>query len=245
MSSLRNAQKGRQRQYKERGQLSNRKHLGLLEKHKDYVARARDYHKKEKQLRILRRKASERNPDEFYFKMVNQKTKEGVHTISKNKNYTADQLKLMKTQDLNYVNMKRNVERKKIEKLQGELHFLDNADNAGRQHVFFVDSAKEVQNFDPAKKLRTLPEFLERAHNRPTSEMMEKSLNIADDHAELAEKKKGQSYKELEQRLKREKLLDETRMEMELQKKLMGKGRRRKIEDGDKGVYKWKRQRKR
>lgn len=245
MSSLRNAQKSHQKQYKERGQISGRKHLGLLEKHKDYVARARDYHKKEKQLKILRRKANERNPDEFYFKMVNQKTKEGVHTIKNKKTYTAEQLKLMKTQDLNYVNFKKITERKKIEKLQGELHFLDNVDGFKRQHMFFVETQKEANNFDAAKQLRTLPEFVDRAHNRPTIDMMENMSNPTQDKLELVEKKKRQSYRELEQRLNREKLLDGTSKEMELQKNLMGKGRRKKIEKDGEVVYKWKKQRKR
>lgn len=58
---------------------ANRKKLGLLEKHKDYVERARDYHRKEDALNVLRNKARDRNPDEFYFKMVNTETRNGVH----------------------------------------------------------------------------------------------------------------------------------------------------------------------
>jgi U3 small nucleolar RNA-associated protein 11 len=63
------------RQKRERGQLVHRKKLGILEKHKDYVLRARDYHSKESRLKKLQKKASERNKDEFYFGMINQKTK--------------------------------------------------------------------------------------------------------------------------------------------------------------------------
>jgi hypothetical protein len=56
-----------------------RKKFGLLEKHKDYVERARDFHKKDNTIKHLKRKAEERNPDEFYFAMQKAKTKDGVH----------------------------------------------------------------------------------------------------------------------------------------------------------------------
>ena len=73
MSSLRNAMK--RREHKERAQPASRKRFGLLEKHKDYVERARDYNKKKKRIKSLKEKAMNRNPDEFYFNMVNSKTK--------------------------------------------------------------------------------------------------------------------------------------------------------------------------
>ncbi|KAJ3079507.1 UTP11-like, U3 small nucleolar ribonucleoprotein [Quaeritorhiza haematococci] len=72
-NSLRNVVK--RREHKERSQLSSRARLGLLEKHKDYVLRARDYHRKQDRLKSLREKALFRNPDEFYFKMINTRTK--------------------------------------------------------------------------------------------------------------------------------------------------------------------------
>ena len=72
MSSLRNSL--HRRNHKERSQLAHRAKFGILEKHKDYVLRARDYHSKRERIKTLRRKAADRNKDEFYFGMVNQRT---------------------------------------------------------------------------------------------------------------------------------------------------------------------------
>ena len=78
MSSLRNSVK--RITHKERAQPASRKKFGLLEKHKDYVERAKDYHKKQDYLKTLKKKAEDRNPDEFYFKMnKSQVNAKGVH----------------------------------------------------------------------------------------------------------------------------------------------------------------------
>lgn len=61
--------------HSERAQPTHRKKLGLLEKHADYVKRARDFHSKEDRIQKLREKAAMRNKDEFYFGMINSKTK--------------------------------------------------------------------------------------------------------------------------------------------------------------------------
>lgn len=82
MSSFKKVARSRG-QYKERSQPAGRKKLGLLEKHKDYVLRAKDYHAKEKRLRSLREKAALRNPDEFYFAMQNAKTEVAYPLCSK------------------------------------------------------------------------------------------------------------------------------------------------------------------
>ena len=67
--------------HKERSQPGERRKFGLLEKHKDYVKRAKDFHKKEDAINVLKRKARDRNPDEFYFAMQKSKTRDGVHQV--------------------------------------------------------------------------------------------------------------------------------------------------------------------
>lgn len=62
----------------------------------------------------LRRKAEERNPDEFYYGMEQARTAGGVHiqrSTEANK-YTQDELRLMKTQDVNYLALKAQAEAK-------------------------------------------------------------------------------------------------------------------------------------
>jgi len=123
MSSLRNAV--HRRNHKERSQPLARQKFGLLEKKKDYIARAKDYHSKQDRLKAMREKAAFRNPDEFYFKMVNTKTKDGVHLVERNEKFSHDFLKLLNTQDLNYVTQQRDIGKKRIERMQQGLVLLD------------------------------------------------------------------------------------------------------------------------
>jgi U3 small nucleolar RNA-associated protein 11 len=69
------------RNHKERGQLAHRARLGILEKHQDYVKRARDYHSKQERLNRLKQKAADRNKDEFYFSMAREKTRVCLGTL--------------------------------------------------------------------------------------------------------------------------------------------------------------------
>ncbi|KAJ8423615.1 hypothetical protein Cgig2_015704 [Carnegiea gigantea] len=139
MSSLRNAIP--KRAYKERAQPHSRRKFGLLEKHKDYVIRAREYHKKEETLRRLKEKAANRNPDEFYFRMIKAKTVDGVHRPASEANkYTPEELMLMRTQDMGYVLQKIQSEKKasiKVEKLKAVLHSLDN--QPANKHIYYAE----------------------------------------------------------------------------------------------------------
>ncbi|KAL4399265.1 rRNA processing protein [Malassezia pachydermatis] len=110
------------RNHKERSQPEHRKHLGLLEKHKDYVERARAHHIKRDKLQRLRQKAADRNQDEFYLGMIGKKTEKGVHIESRgNKALDNDVVSLLKTQDAGYLRKQLNSERKKYQALIEEL----------------------------------------------------------------------------------------------------------------------------
>ncbi|XP_026227921.1 probable U3 small nucleolar RNA-associated protein 11 [Anabas testudineus] len=254
MSSFRKALKSRQRNHHERSQPGFRKHLGLLEKKKDYKLRADDYHKKQNTIAALRKKAMEKNPDEFYFNMINSQLQDGVHVAKKPKEeveVTEEQKKVMRSQDINYVEMKRVAEAKKIERLKGELHLLDADSKQKNSHIFFVDSKKEVSSFDLAKQLNTAPELVDRVYNRPTLKTLEtESIKGAVEPRiikKLARQRKHQ-YKILSQRIDREKKMFVITQKIQTRKDLQDKTKKVKVKKetpNAAAIYKFEAKRKR
>ncbi|XP_050342059.1 probable U3 small nucleolar RNA-associated protein 11 [Nymphalis io] len=222
MSSWRKAAKANQKTHKERHQPESRKHLGLLEKKKDYKKRADDYHEKGKTLKLLRKRTLDRNPDEFYFHMINSRVKDGEHhEVEKEDEHTVEQIKLMQTQDLKYINMKRTIESRRIQRLQSQLHMTDVADSTPNTHIFFVDEGEE-KNFDLAKRLDTHPSLINRKSNRPRLSDLDK-LTLPEVNEEIiksTKKIKEKTYKELSQRIEREKHLTVIQQKMELKRHL-------------------------
>ncbi|EFY90027.1 hypothetical protein J3458_015679 [Metarhizium acridum] len=130
MSSMRNAVA--RRPHRERAQPLERRRLGLLEKHKDYSLRAKDFNKKKAQLKSLRQKAADRNEDEFYFGMmsrkgVGSKLKDGKSWTGKlegdrgNRAMDIDTVRLLKTQDMGYIRTMRQVVVKEIARLEQQV----------------------------------------------------------------------------------------------------------------------------
>lgn len=254
MSSFRKALKSRQRNHHERSQPGFRKQLGLLEKKKDYKLRADDYHKKQNTLAALRKKALEKNPDEFYFKMISSPLQDGVHVIKKTKELeevTEEQKKMMRTQDINYVEMKRVAEVKKIERLKGELHLLDAESKPKNKHTFFVDSKKEVHSFNLVDHLNTAPELVDRVYNRPTLETLEtKRIQGAVDPRALGKlaKQRKHQYKILSQRIDREKKMFVISQKIQTRKDLQDKCKKVKVKKettSSSAIYKFEAKRKR
>ncbi|KMZ66573.1 putative U3 small nucleolar RNA-associated protein [Zostera marina] len=249
MSSIRNAVS--RRAHKERSQPNARRKFGILEKHKDYVVRAKAYHKKDETLRVLKEKAASRNPDEFHTKMMKKVHKEraalrdpdefhskmmkgvvdGVHRNEAQKNdYTPDEIMLINTQDISYVRYKIQTEKKEIERLSSTLHFLDNT--PCNKHIYFADDRKEAKEILLKKS------------------QMKKSSIIAEVPSKI-KRKVASSYKQLEAHKVRAAELQNVYDEMCLQKELQKKGTKRKLREDElvnptsKPVYKWRMERKR
>lgn len=82
--------------------------------HQDYQLRAADYHKKTDHLKKLNELARERNPDEFYFKMINSKNLQ--NSVDNKTPITDEERKRILKQNLIYVNFQKQLNLKKIEK---------------------------------------------------------------------------------------------------------------------------------
>ena len=139
MSTMRNAIP--RRSHRERPQPHSRTKKGLLEKRKDYVLRAKDYKRKQTTLKRLSEKASERNPDEFYFSMVRERTENGVPIVDRpeSKSLSVKEVKPLKMQDAAYLRTVRNIERRNIERLRS----LVAADSGSSQKIMFAENEEE------------------------------------------------------------------------------------------------------
>ncbi|KAH8835455.1 u3 small nucleolar RNA-associated protein 11 [Flagelloscypha sp. PMI_526] len=268
-SSLRNSL--HRRNHKERGQLANRSRLGILEKHSDYVKRARDFHAKQDRITRLKQKAAERNKDEFYFSMKKEKTKKGVHIKDRgNAAIPTDIVKVLKTQDEGYIRTMRTKNLKRIDQLKQSLmtmpdllqdlsrlrkakelskEDLEVLKTAGilskaklpkvtSSHIRFDQSGErrsgDQESFSDHSRISSEDEELgwttelsSSTHTAPTIQQPEESRE------DLSTEKSVLSLvNELSARLFRDKQLCYTIREFELQRSMMGKGARKKIEAG-------------
>lgn len=247
----------------ERPQPASRKRLGYLEKHKDYVKRAKDFHVKEDKLKRLHRKAYFRNKDEFAFGMVSHKVNEDGKTVKKRKEMSQEEQMLLDSQDARYIAMREQIDRKAIEKKAASLHFLD-ADRPNK-HTLFLDEDEiaryarggsssstagqklppKLKDFAPNAYFDTHPLVLGRKANRLTTKQLEK-LKVHDSPA-VAESVQAE-YQELLDRQERVKKLRRVREEIELQRHLRGKGKKTKVADATANrpaIYRWAQERKR
>ncbi|RAL05293.1 rRNA-processing protein UTP11 [Aspergillus ibericus CBS 121593] len=129
MSTLRNAVQ--RRNHRERGQLQGREKWGILEKHKDYSLRAKDYNTKKEKIKRLQEKVRDRNPDEFAFGMMSgTSARQGKHGSGARDSAAArglshDAIKLLKTQDAGYLRTVGERIRRQMEKLEEEVRLQD------------------------------------------------------------------------------------------------------------------------
>ncbi|KAL8813328.1 MAG: hypothetical protein Q9223_000165 [Gallowayella weberi] len=160
MSSMRNAVQ--RRNHKERSQPTQREKWGILEKHKDYSLRAKDYNEKKKRLKILREKAAERNPDEFSYGMLSSKTDKHGRKIQGrgNNSLSQDAAKLLKTQDAGYIrtviqqtrSIREKMEQKYLLVNSGSVKvFRDEGRAKAGHHLLFADNREEQASLNLAQ----------------------------------------------------------------------------------------------
>ncbi|CAH1114565.1 unnamed protein product [Psylliodes chrysocephalus] len=233
MSVWKKASKAHQKTHKERHQPESRAHLGLLEKKKDYIVRAKDFNEKKETLKLLRKRALNKNPDEFYHHMINSKTEDGVHFEQEKDEYTPEQLMLMKTQDLKYITTKKTQELKKIEKLQSQLHLPSIDIGKKNNHIYF----------DKKKKRE--------ASDRILNYLMENELpDVSERDLKSSANKRQAVYKELAKRIDRERELDVLEQKFKIKRAVESKKSvlpPRRLKKGSKDsapVYVWKYERK-
>lgn len=181
--------------------------------------------------------------------------------------YTADEMKLLKTQDLKYLKFQLTQERRHIERTAQALPLLggdggaSDVDDGGSdaetkgEHTLFVESRRELDKFDAAEYFDTDPSLVDRKHNRPRKSMLEDGSAIVGGGAARRNRKKIERQRaaavaELDQRVKRVSKLEAVERELETKQNLAGKGKRTKIPAGASNaggipVYKWRKERKR
>ncbi|CAG98396.1 rRNA-processing protein UTP11 [Kluyveromyces lactis] len=239
------------KQHRERSQVQERSKFGFLEKHKDYVKRAKDYHNKQTTLKVLKSKTKERNPDEFYFGMNSKKLgSDGLLITSRHGGEESDgvlnmdQVKLLKTQDSNYVRTMRLVESRKSEKKKNSMMFTSNG-----KHTVFVEDQEAMESFTPEEYFKTSTDMVDRRENRLRTDQLEGvklgSLPGKAQNEESLRKKKLKKYKAITRHMERESQLAAVEERMNLQREVMKSGSKKKIEVNGKVTYKWKKQRKR
>ncbi|VDD80483.1 unnamed protein product, partial [Mesocestoides corti] len=125
-ASFKNIQKRNARLHKERSQPAARSKLGPLPKKKDFILRARDDETKRNRLRDLKRKALDKNEDEFYFAMHNSalSAERGHIPLVDKKEYSDAELDELLSRDILYLRNELQLERSKIRELESRFSLL-------------------------------------------------------------------------------------------------------------------------
>ncbi|KAL4973413.1 small-subunit processome [Aspergillus desertorum] len=227
MSSMRNAVQ--RRQHRERGQLQGREKWGILEKHKDYSLRAKDYNLKKQKIKRLEEKARDRNPDEFAFGMMSSHSStKGKHGTGMRESATAqglshEAIKLLKTQDAGYLRTVGERIRRQMEKVKEDLKIQESmgealGDKDDSRHEDEDDDDFDGFDFGAAvKKVRKLV-F---ADDREDQKVLKRTLEQREQEDE-DEDEEEESFGERAQQQQRRK----TRRELEAEKQALVDARR-------------------
>lgn len=166
----------------------------------------------------------------------------------KNKSLPADMLKLMKTQDVSYIELQKVTNKKKLEREAEELAVLETAHAArtgrhfGHQHILFAADDEEMQQLVAERT-----EVSEPPPSPPESpaagDELDELVGEGINPAEAALQKKRALVAARQKRIHQ---LERLGYKMRLDTQLLAKGRRRKIGTDEYGFakYKWAPERK-
>ena len=195
----------KQEAHKERQQLVSRAHLGALEKHQDYVRRAKRRHEKVGKLKELKRAVAQRNPDEFDVRMTQQVVDTETGRVKKKsggkrvKQAQQAELVIRNASDVAYLEHKAREDRRRATELLndfGGVTMDSKLDNSVR-HTVFVDDEEAARTFDPVKYFNTASDMLHYGGLRPNldrlAQFTQESTLASSVHAV---KSKGQKCKE-------------------------------------------------
>ncbi|KAL4751105.1 hypothetical protein BDW72DRAFT_174409 [Aspergillus terricola var. indicus] len=227
MSSMRNAVQ--RRQHRERGQLKGREKWGILEKHKDYSLRAKDYNMKKQKIKRLEEKARDRNPDEFAFGMMSSHSStKGKHGTGMRESAAAqglshEAIKLLKTQDAGYLRTVGERVRRQIEKVKEDLRIQESMGGALGNQEDTRQEEEDDDDFDgfdfgaAEKKARKLV-F---ADDREDQKILKRVFEQQEQEGESEEEEEESFGERAQQQQKRK-----TRKELEAEKQALVEARR-------------------
>eukprot|EP01132_Coremiostelium_polycephalum_P011726 gene11726-14352_t len=206
---------------KERSQPESTLKHGFMERHKDYVIRAKDFNEKKEAIKKLKLKAALKNPDEFNFKMISSKLVDGVHKEKSKTQLSSKEIIDIKTQDILYLQSKRLAEENKIKRLEGQLRMDDDTDPT--QQIIYVDNEDDVKHFSATKYFDTVPEAFtgEIVHFPKLSNLKSSSIVVNPDSAPTLgaqEAMVANAHKQLAQRKQRRDQLFEAESKLNISK---------------------------
>lgn len=232
------------REHRERAQPANRTRLGLLEKKKDYVLRARDFQSKKKRLHAMKVKAAYKNPDEFYFGMVKSRVDKATGRVrqqAEHEKLPVDVIKLMKSQDLKHIQEMIRVNERKLDAFKAEHAILigtqseaQKKENKKGTHVKFIEDDEELADL-------IIENSVGNDENEDTSESDPESSEST-----TTASPQDQIIQEYHARIERIKTLKIAERKLLQEKLAAAKGRKRKTGEDSNGiaVYKFEQERK-
>ncbi|OJI96972.1 hypothetical protein ASPVEDRAFT_119881 [Aspergillus versicolor CBS 583.65] len=226
MSSMRNAVQ--RRQHRERGQLQGREKWGILEKHKDYSLRAKDYAKKKAQLKRLEEKARDRNEDEFAFGMMSShsgtkgKHGHGMRDSATSRGLNHDAIKLLKTQDAGYLRTVGERVRREMEKVKEEVRVQEGIRGVlGGRESEGDEEEDDEDDWDGFGAVEKKPKKLVFADDRDSQKALKRTLQEEEDKEDEEDGDDSFGARVREQQKKQK-----TRKELEAEKQALNDARR-------------------